>query len=333
LMEPRWDTAEFDLAVARTRDAIDTARGDPNAVAEWAYDLVTYGEGSMRAQSQLGSETSLASIRLEDLQAWRASHLSPHLASVRVVGDVSQADVMAALDGVSTRWERVEVSLPEEQPVQAPKTARLYFYDVPGSSQSVLRLGYPSLLRTDPDYDLAGVMNYRLGGGGFASRLTQELREGKGYTYGIGSGFGATANAGTFSIFSGVRSNVTLEAIALIREIMADYAATFTEEDLDVTVSFFTKSQARRFESLGAKLNALSDIADYGLPYDYVARQIEAVEALNVEDVQALAGRLIQPDAMHYVIVGDAETQMPRLTELGLGEPVLINDAVDALTR
>lgn len=333
LMEPRWDTAEFDLALARTLDAIDTARGDPNAIAEWAFDFVTYGEDSMRAQSHLGSETSLAGIRLEDLQAWHAGNLSPHLASVRVVGDVNQADVMAALGGLSTRWQRVEVAWPEEVPVQPPEAARLYFYDVPGSSQSVLRFGYPSLLRTDPDYDLAGVMNYRLGGGGFASRLTQELREGKGYTYGIGAGFGATANVGTFLVSSGVRSNVTLEATQLVREIMTDYAATFTQDDLDVTTSFFTKSQARRFESLGAKLNALSDIADYDLPYDYVARQIDAVEALTVEDVQALAARLIRPDAMHHVIVGDAETQLPRLTELGLGEPVLINDAVDALTR
>lgn len=333
LMEPRWDTAEFELAVARTRDAIDMSRSNPNAIASWAFDLVTYGENSMRARRSLGSETSLAGITIEDLQAWRERNLSPHLTSVRVVGDVSQADVTSSLDGLATRWQRVEVALPEEAAAQAPETSSLYFYDVPGSSQSVLMFGNPSLLRTDPDYDLAGVMNYRLGGGGFASRLTQELREGKGYTYGIGSGFDATANAGTFSVFSGVRSNVTLEATQLVREIMADYAATFTQEDLGVTRSFFTKSQARRFESLGAKLNALSDIADYDLPYDYVAQQIEAVEALSVEDVQALASRLIQPDAMHYVIVGDAETQLPRLTELGLGEPVLINDAVDALTR
>ncbi len=333
LMEPRWDAAEFDLALARARDSIERSQSDPNTIAVRTFNLVTYGPDSMRARSVLGSHTSLTSISLDDLKAWHAGNLSPHLTSLRIVGDVSEAEVMAALGGLSARWQRVEVVLPEERPAMAPQSPSLYFYDVPGSSQSVLRFGGPSLLRTDPDYDLAGVMNYRLGGGGFASRLTQELREGKGYTYGIFSDFSGTARAGTFSVSSGVRSNVTFEATELVREIMANYATTFTEEDLDVTTSFFTKSQARRFESLGAKLNALSDIATYSLPYDYVSQLIAAVEALGVEDVQALAGRLIRPEAMHYVIVGDAETQLPRLAQLGIGDPILINDKVDALTR
>lgn len=333
LMEPRWDTAEFDLALARTRDAIDASRSEPNEIAGWAFNYVIYGPGSMRALSLLGSETALANIDLEDLKSWRARNLSPHLTSVRVVGDVSAEDVKGALQGLSTRWRKVDITLPQEAAIPSPEASKIYFYDIPGASQSVLRFGYPSLKRMDPDYDLAGVMNYRLGGGGFASRLTQELREGKGYTYGIGSDFTATAAEGTFMIFSGVRSNVTLEATQLIRDIMADYESTFTQEDLDVTRGFFVKSQARRFESLGAKLEVLSEIAGYGRPNDFVVQQVAAVEALTLPEIQALAGKLIRPDAMNYVIVGDAATQLPRLKSLGFGDPVVINEAVDALTR
>ncbi len=333
LLEPRWDETEFDLAVSRTLDAIQAQRAQPNAIATRAYNLIIYGDESMRARSVLGSESNLAAIKLDDLKTWKATNLSPHLASFRVVGDVSDADVMSALTGLSAEWEQRDVTLPEVEMPAAPDQSRVYFYDVPGASQSVFRFGYPALKRTDADFDLAGQMNYRLGGGGFASRLTQELREGKGYTYGIGSSFSGSAQVGTFFIGSGVRSNVTLEAAALVRDIMIDYAATFTQEDLDVTQSFFTKSQARRFESLGAKLNVLSDIADYELPYDYVAQQIAAVEDMTVEDVQALASEYIRPGAMHYVIVGDAESQLPRLVELGFGEPVLINDRVDALSE
>ncbi len=333
LMEPRWDTAELDLALARTRDAIDASRSEPNEIAGWAFSYVTYGPASMRALSLLGSETALAGIDLEDLRSWRARNLSPHLTSVRVVGDVSAEDVRAALQGLSTRWRKVDITLPQEAATASPEASKIYFYDIPGASQSVLRFGYPSLKRMDPDYDLAGVMNYRLGGGGFASRLTQELREGKGYTYGIGSDFTATAGEGTFMIFSGVRSNVTLEATQLVRDIMADYASTFTQEDLDVTRGFFIRSQARRFESLGAKLDVLSEIAGYDLPNDFVVQQVAAVEALTLPEIQALAGKLIRPDAMNYVIVGDAATQLPRLKSLGFGDPVVINEAVDALTR
>ncbi|MEM9939383.1 MAG: pitrilysin family protein [Pseudomonadota bacterium] len=333
LMEPRWDETEFDLAKARTRDALQASSARPNAIAARAFDYVTYGPDNMRSLSVLGSNTSLEAISLEDIKAWKAENLSPHLTSLRVVGDVSDTDVMSALEGLATGWQRVEVNVPVETAPAPPETSKVYFYDMPGASQSVLRFGYPSLTRTDPDFDLAGVVNYRLGGGGFASRMTQELREGKGYTYGVFTFFDGSESVGVFGLSSGVRANVTLEAATLARDIMADYAATFTEEDLTVTQSFFTKSQARRFESLGAKLNVLSDIADFDLPNDYVAQQVADVEALTVAETQALAQQLIQPDAMNYVIVGDAETQLSRLSELGYGDPILINEGVDALTR
>ncbi|MEM9180630.1 MAG: insulinase family protein, partial [Pseudomonadota bacterium] len=305
----------------------------PNTIAGRAFNWVTYGPGSMRSMSPLGSERNLETITIEDLQAWKQNYLTPQLSSLRIVGSVDEADVLAALDGLTEQWQPVDVTLPAPEQAVTPTGSKVYFYDVPGASQSVFRFGYPALKRTDAQYDVNGVMNYRLGGGGFASRLTQELREGKGYTYGIGSSFSGTDQVGTFGIFSGVRSNVTLEAASLVRDIMRDYAATYTQNDLDVTQSFFTKSQARRFESLGAKLNVLSDIADYDLPYDYVARQIEKVEALTVEDMQALAADNIRPDAMNYIIVGDAETQLSRLADLGFGEPVLINEEIDSLTE
>ncbi|MEM7639537.1 MAG: pitrilysin family protein [Pseudomonadota bacterium] len=333
LLEPRWDETEFDLAVSRTRDAIQAGRQQPNTIAGRAFNWVTYGPGSMRSMSTLGSERNLETITIEDLQAWKQNYLTPQLSSLRIVGNVDEADVLAALDELTEQWQPVDVTLPESEQAVTPTGSKVYFYDVPGASQSVFRFGYPALKRTDAQYDVTGVMNYRLGGGGFASRLTQELREGKGYTYGIGSSFSGTDQVGTFGIFSGVRSNVTLEAASLVRDIMRDYAATYTQNDLDVTQSFFTKSQARRFESLGAKLNVLSDIADYDLPYDYVAQQIEKVEALTVEDMQALAADNIRPDAMNYIIVGDAETQLPRLADLGFGEPVLINEEIDGLTE
>lgn len=333
LLTPRWDEEEFELAKARTRDAIQASRARPNTIATRAFNLVTYGEDSMRALSVLGSETTLEGITLESLQSWHASNLSPHLTSVRIVGDVTQADVTDALSGLSTNWSRVELDLPVSEMPAAPEKSTVYFYDVPGSSQSVFRFGYPAVKRTDEAYNLIRNMNYRLGGGGFASRLTQELREGKGYTYGIGSSFSGSEQVGTFNIGSGVRSNVTLEAAMLVRDIMQDYAETFTEQDLEVTKSFFTKSQARGLESLGAKLNVISNIADYGLPNDYAAQEVAEVEALTVEEVQALAASFIRPDAMNYVIVGDAETQIERLSELGFGEPILINEAVDALSE
>jgi zinc protease len=150
-------------------------------------------------------------------------------------------------------------------PRRPPTASKVLFYDLPGAKQSTFAFGYPALRRADENYYPATVMNYILGGGGFASRLTQELREGQGYTYGIGSGFSGGERYGTFQIGSGVRANVTLEAAQLTKKIVSDLATTYTPADLDVTKSFLTKSRARSFETMDAKLRYLGNIADYGL--------------------------------------------------------------------
>src|SRR5690606_14399219 len=115
--------------------------------------------------------------------------------------------------------------------------------------------------------------NYRLGGGGIASQLTQELREGKGYTYGIRSGFSGSNLKGPFSISTSVRTNITYEAVSLIREIVDNYGSTFGDQDLDVTTSYLIKSNARAFETLSAKLGMLSTISNYGFDDDYIKQR------------------------------------------------------------
>ena len=151
-----------------------------------------------------------------------------------------------------------------------PAKSVVYFYDVPDAKQSVIRFGYPALAATDKDFYPAIVMNYILGGGGFASQLTQQLREGKGYTYGINSNFAGTNSPGAFTIASGVRSNVTLESAQLVKEILQNYGKNFSANDLETTKGFLLKSNARAFETSGAKLNLLENISKYGFKYDYV---------------------------------------------------------------
>jgi zinc protease len=168
-------------------------------------------------------------------------------------------------------------------------------------------------------------LNYRLGGGGFASQLTQELREGKGYTYGIRSGYSGSPIAGVFNIGSGVRSNVTYESTALVKEILTNYGANFTQEDLEITKSYMIKSSARAFESQGAKLRMLSNIEENQLPVDYALRRQEVVKNLSLEDIKNLAQKYIHPEQMIYLIVGDKATQFDKLEKLGFGKPILLN--------
>ncbi|MGB3466016.1 MAG: insulinase family protein, partial [Cyclobacteriaceae bacterium] len=284
-----------------------------------------YGEDHIYSHNVLGSEESLEEITLEDLKAFYEAAVSPHLAKFHTVGFVSQDQVVTSLERIASDWERSELEIPEYKTPENLTTSTIYFYDVPGAKQSVLRFGYLALPAGHEDYYPATVMNYRLGGGGFASILTQELREGKGYTYGIRSSFSGSEETGTFTITSGVRSNVTYESTQLIKELVSNYGEQFDEEDLEVTKDFMLKSSARAFETLGAKLGMVQNISNYGWEEDYVTERQAFVKQLSIEEVKSLISEYIRPGQMHFLIVGDAATQLEGLKKLGLGDPVILN--------
>lgn len=327
LLAPRWDADEFELAKLRITDQLDQQKANPNFIANNAFRKILYGDNHILSADPLGTPEAVAAMTLDGLQAYFNANLSPSVAKLHVVGAISQADAVAAASRLGADWAAKEVSVPALPRPAAPERSTVYFYDVPGAKQSEIRLGHPGPAIGDGDYYPATVMNYILGGGGFASRLTQELREGKGYTYGIRSGYVGLKDSGYFRVFSGVRSNVTYEAVDLVKSIMEDYADSFSEADLGVTKSFLSKSQTRAFETLNAKLNMLTNISTFGLPADYARRRADYVTGVSQADIQALARAHVRPDAMVYLVVGDGASQLSRLEDLGFGAPVLLNPA------
>ncbi len=326
LLEPRWDEKEFDLLKQSTISNIQRSKANPNSISANEFAKLLYGDNNILAYNNSGTEASVESITLLDLENYYNTNLTPKLTNIHVVGEISEAKVIDALNTINTTWESKDVVLPELAMPLYPEKSKVYFYDVPGAKQSVIRFGYPALKATHKNYYPSTVMNYRLGGGSFASQLTQELREGKGYTYGIRSGFSGTAHKGEFTISSGIRTNVTYEATLLVKQILEDYAKNYSETDLEVTKGYTIKSNARAFETLGAKLGMLTNISNYGFTDDYAKQREAIVKDLTVEDVKALIENYIKPNQMIYLIVGDAETQLGKLKDLGFGEAILLND-------
>jgi zinc protease len=325
LLEPRWDAKEFDLVKQSTISQIRQQEANPNAVAQNTYNLLIYGKDNIRARNILGTIETVNAITLDDLKAFYAKNISPSVARMHVVGALNKSKITGSLGNLNKNWKSKTVAIPVYETPPAPAKSVIYFYDVPDAKQSVIRFGYPALAATDPDFYPATVMNYILGGGGFASQLTQQLREGKGYTYGINSSFAGTKSPGAFTIASGVRSNVTFESAQLIRSILQDYPKNYSDKDLETTKSFLIKSNARAFETAGAKLNMLENISKYGWKYDYVKGREQIVKAMTVEQIKALSQKYLNSDRMIWLVVGDAKTQLPRLKELGFGEPILLN--------
>jgi zinc protease len=329
LLEPRWDEEEFALAKQQVISRIQQDKASPNNIASNEFRKLIYGEKHILSHNNLGTENSVEAINLQDLKDYYNDYLSPHLASFLIVGDIEKEDAVAEVKDLTENWSVKNVIFEDLPKVTPPAESQVYFYDVPGAKQSVLHIGYPALAETDEDFFPATVMNYRLGGGSFASQLTQELREGKGYTYGIRSGFDGSTITGPFLISSGVRSNITYEAVDLVKEILENYPENFNEQDLDVTKGFMIKSNARKFETMGSKLQMLREISNYDRAKDYVLKQEETVRNITVPEIKALAEKYVDPNKMYYLIVGDAATQLDRLEELGFGKPVLLNATVE----
>lgn len=326
LLEPRWDSTELELVRQSVISSLKQQEANPNAIASNTFDILMYGEDNILSKNILGELSVIEKLTMADLQAYYESNFAPNLAQLYLVGPIGEAQALESLAEIASDWTKKEVTVPQPNIPSAPDRSTVYFYDVPDAKQSVLMIGYPALAETDPDYYPAVVMNYILGGGGFASQLTQELRETKGYTYGIRSSFNGSSLTGPFMISSGVRSNVTLEATQAIKEILENYGPNYSQQDLETTQSALIKSNARAFETSGAKLGLLENIGKYDWPVDYVKQREEIVNGMTVEKIQALASKYVNAGKMYWLVVGDAKTQLPRMQELGYGEPILINE-------
>ncbi len=323
LLEPRWDEKEFERVKKQTIENINRSKVNPTSVARNVFNKLVYGSKHIFSVPTLGTADSVEAITIDDLKAYYDKSFSPSVAYVAIVGDISQQTAVNAFKSLEGKWAAKEVSFPEYELPAPPDKPAVYFVDIPGARQSVIDIGNLSLPATDPDYYPAYVMNYKLGGS-FNGFVNLVLREEKGYTYGARTGFSGYLDSGTFTAFSQVQSQATLESVQIFKDLMSKYRDGIAPEDLQFTKDALIKSNTRNFETLGALQGMLNDIAMYGYPDDYIKEQEVFVKNLTAEQLKQLAQKYIDPNRMIYVVVGDATTQMKPLEDLGLGEVTLI---------
>lgn len=325
LLEPRWDAKEFERVKRETLESINRNKANPNAISANVFNDLVYGEKHIFRYPVIGTMEFVEAITLDDLKSYYEKHFSPSVTHVAIAGNISQAEAVRTFKPLEAKWEAKDVAFPGYPLPKPRERAVLCFVDVPDAKQSVIRIGNLSLAYTDADYYPANVMNYKLGGS-FNSIVNMILREEKGYTYGARSGFSGSSISGPFSASSSVQSRVTLESVQIFKDSMSDYRDGISAEDLEFTKGALVKSNARRFETLGALIGMLNTMGNYGFPADYIKKQEDIVRNMTLDRHKELAQRYIEPDKMIYLVVGDAATQMNGLEQLGLGKPVLIEN-------
>ena len=325
LLQPRWDEAEFERLKREAQARIISAEGNPNALSSRAFRSVLYGINHPYGIPMGGTHESVTAMTLDDLKTWHAARLTPMGAKLQVVGAVNSERVIAALSSLEEKWQGEALEIPEYEMQAAPAGQSLYFIDVPGSKQSVIRVGKRALMSDDEDFARLDFANERLGGGSSA-RLMQLLRIEKGYTYGAYSYLGSYINdLSPWAATTSVRANVTLESLQLIRDQIKNYGATFTDQDAEVTKNQVIKRNSRAFETLQAKGALLNRIARQNLPHDIVEREQAMLSQMTTADFHRVIGQYLKENEMVWIVVGDGETQREALSGFGYGEPVEVD--------
>jgi len=324
LLQPRWDEKEFARIKTSTVNGIKRSDANPNVIANRVYNKMLYGENHPLAQPTSGTVESVEAITIEDLKTYYTKYISPSVSRFHVVGDVSENQALAALDGLKENWEAKEVTIPEFPINNDRDKASLYFVDVPNAKQSVINIGYIAMPRTDKDFYPAEVMNYKLGGS-FSGNVNLVLREEKGYTYGARSGFSGTKIPGTFTASSSVRTNTTGESVSIFKDEIAKYKEGISEEDLAFTKNALIKSNARRFETQGSLLGMLQERSAYGLDPNYIAEEEATINSMTLEQHKELANKYLDESKMAYLVVGDAATQYQQFKDMDFDEVMLLD--------
>ncbi|MFT4926490.1 MAG: zinc protease [Phenylobacterium sp.] len=324
ILQPRWDQTQWQRIKQQTVARIQQASANPGAIAANVYAKLMYGDNSMMAQPVTGTEAQVNSITLEDVKAFYRDNLVANLASIHVAGQITQQQVVKSLKPLATQWKQGQVTLPKPTMAQPIEQAKVYFVDVPGAKQSFIRIGSRAMTADSSDYYPTVAVNHNLGGS-FSGQLFQILRLQKGYTYGAYSGVSQANAGGVFTAQSSVRSNVTLESLQTFRDIMSDYGKNFDQSALDNTKSVLAKANALAFETTGDLMGVLQDISSYRLADNYVEEYQKVLSELTLPQASKAISQYMNPDKMIYLVVGDAQTQLGRIKELGLGEPVLLD--------
>jgi zinc protease len=302
---PRFDTDAIERVRAQLLSALAAAARDPNRIAStrWAASVFPshpYGRPSD------GTPESVRAIAQADLKTYHARTFARDTLRVVVVGDIAAKDLVPLLDDVfGALPQKAELS---PVPTAAPKAAdklQVVEFDVP---QSVAVFGGPGLSFDDKDFMAAQVLNNILGGGGFSSRLMQEVREKRGLAYGTGTGLTALRRAAYFSGSVATKNDAVAQSLEVIRSEIRKIAKEGpTDLELKHSKDYLTGSFALRFDTNAKIANQLLFYFVEGFGLDYVERRNKEVEAVTIEDVRRVAKRLFDNDDFFVTVVGKPE--------------------------
>ena len=259
-----------------------------------------------------------------DLRTYYQSSFKPNNSTLIVVGDVKPDQIERRINALFGGWQRGEVQpLTYADPPKAGSTT-IYLIDKPGAAQSSFRIGSVGVPRSTKDYFALSVMNTILGGS-FTSRLNQNLRETRGYTYGASSRFDMRRAAGPFTAAAEIVAAKTDSALIEFMKELNGIRQIVPPDELSRAKRYMQLQLPGNFETTQQIANALIPVALYDLPLDYYNNYVQNIEAVTQADVARVAQQYINPGSLAVVIVGDRKAIEQGLKSVNVG-PISIRD-------
>ncbi len=307
LLNPTFPQEELEKSLKQMETGIQAQKNEPAAIANNIASVLRYGQAD--PYGEVVSEEHLANITTDHLKTYHKTYFRPNAAYLVIVGDINLKEAKKQAKKYFGKWEKAAV--PNHQytnwpAYQAPKVA---IANRDGANQSTIMVTHTiPMTPGHPNAIKASVMNQVLGGGSFNTRLFQNLREDKAYTYGAYSRLSSDKRIGYFSASAQVRTSVTDSAV---NEILYEMERMQTElvpaDDLELIKNMMTGSFSRSLEDPQTIANFALNIERYNLPADYYRTYLEKVAAVSAEDVMAMAKEYLKPEQAIILAVGEAD--------------------------
>lgn len=322
-LNPAFRQEDFDRVQAQRLAEIDEEQTTPGALAGRAMGRVLYGDAHPYALANtIGSEAVVARLTPADMRAEHSEWFRPDLAQITVVGDVDMASLLPLLEDTFGQWGLRNSGAPGkaiDAPAPAPR-ARLVVVDRPNSPQSVVVVGHLlPVTGTQGGQEPLELANEVIGNG-FLSRLNNDLRETRGWTYGVRSAVSQRVGQPAFTVSTSVQADRTGDSIKVILDQLAAFPAArpVDEVELQRVTDGNIRGLPNRFETNGQVIGALLTNQLLGRPDDYQARLPAIYGAIDAMQIDAAARSYMRPDDMAIVVVGDRAVIEPQLAQLGL---------------
>jgi zinc protease len=305
--------------------ALTQAKAQPASIAGRVYPRILYGPD--HAYGQFVTEDSIKAVSRDDVAGFAKTYFQPGRALVTVVGDVNAATVKATVEKAFVAWPKGGEKPAFEYPaLPSTRPMTIYLVDKPGAAQSTFRIGNPGPPRSTPDYYALEVMNAMLGGL-FQSRLNANIREQKGYSYGVNSFFAYGHGPGQFlaggDIVSAKTDAALVEFMKELRGITGPRPVT--DDEMAAAKNSLALSLPEQFSSVGGVNSVIAEMWTDGLPADYYQQYASKIAAVTKDDVVRVAKQYIDLDHLTIVIVGDRATIEAPLKATGIA-PVVATD-------